>query len=83
MYGSTAPRRTRTGYLGNRIQGLKIVRVYGNRQLGTVMWLGNGMMLHARALSIISARRTSTERAQRVLAARLLYQRDLAVRRRV
>ena len=43
----------------------------------------NGMMHLALALCITSARRTSTERAQRVLAARLLYQRDLAVRRRV
>ena len=78
MYGSTAPRRIRTGFLGSLItQGMKIVRVYGP------VMLGNGMMHLALALCITSARRTSTERAQRVLAARLLYQRDLAVRRRV
>ena len=44
--------------------------------------LENGMMHLALALCITSARRTSTERAQLVPAARLLYPRDPPVRRR-
>ena len=76
MYGSTAPRRTRNGVLENRIttEGTKTAPKW---------FQVIGMMLYARTPTIISARRTSTERAQRALAARLLCQQGPAVRRRV